>query len=156
MSTLTRYRWPGLLVFALVVALVAVTGGLAASNAGAVYVRLDLPSWAPPQWLFGPVWTVLYALIAISGWLVWKSHGLDRSFVPYVVQLVLNALWTPLFFGAGLYGTAFVDITLLWAAIVVNIVMFLRRSRAAGWLLAPYLLWVTFAAALNLSIWLAN
>ncbi|TKK81277.1 tryptophan-rich sensory protein [Herbidospora galbida] len=156
MSTLTRYRWPGLLVFALVVALVAVTGGLAASNAGAVYTQLDLPSWAPPQWLFGPVWTVLYAMIAISGWLVWEACGLDRSFVPYVVQLVLNALWTPLFFGAGLYGAAFVDIALLWVAIVVNIVVFLRRRRVAGWLLVPYLLWVTFAAALNLSIWTAN
>ncbi|WP_062343989.1 TspO/MBR family protein [Herbidospora yilanensis] len=156
MSTLTRHRWPALLVFALVVALVAVTGGLAASNAGAVYARLDLPAWAPPQWLFGPVWTVLYALIAISGWLVWQTRGLDSSFTPYVVQLVLNALWTPLFFGAGLYGAAFVDIVLLWVAIVVTIVMFLRRHRVAGWLLVPYLLWVTFAAALNLAIWTAN
>lgn len=156
MSTLTRHRWPGLALFALVVALVAVVGGLAATNAGAVYVRLDLPVWAPPQWLFGPAWTVLYILIAISGWLVWEARGFDSSFVPYAVQLVLNALWTPLFFGAGLYGAAFLDISLLWVAILVNIVMFLRRRPVAGWLLAPYLLWVTYAGALNLFIWLSN
>ncbi|WP_083958968.1 TspO/MBR family protein [Herbidospora mongoliensis] len=156
MSTLTRHRWPGLVVFALVVALVAVVGGLAASNAGAVYSRLELPSWAPPQWLFGPAWTVLYILIAISGWLVWEARGFDRSFVPYAVQLVLNALWTPLFFGAGLYGWAFADISLLWVAILVNLVMFFRRRQAAGWLLVPYLLWVTYAGALNLSIWTSN
>ncbi|GAB1820875.1 TspO/MBR family protein [Herbidospora sp. RD11066] len=156
MSTLTRHRWPGLLVFALAVALVAVVGGLAAANAGAVYSRLELPSWAPPQWLFGPAWTVLYLLIAISGWLVWEARGLDASLVPYAIQLVLNALWTPLFFGAGLYGTAFADISLLWVAILVTLVMFLRRRPVAGWLLVPYLLWVTYAGALNLAIWTSN
>lgn len=146
-------------VFLAAVAVVAVVGGLASADAGAVYARLEQPAWAPPQWLFGPAWTVLYLLIAASGWLVWRSAGLYAArafFVAYGVQLLLNAAWSPLFFGAGLYGAAFVDIVLLAVAIVVTMALAVRHSRTAALLLVPYLLWVGYAGALNLAIWLLN
>lgn len=120
------------------------------------YAALVTPSWAPPAWLFGPVWTVLYVLIAVSGWLAWRRSDSLRILVPYVVQLVLNAVWTPLFFGAGWYGWAVVDIVALWVAIVATMWVFRKVSPLATVLLVPYLLWVSFATALNISIWLAN
>ena len=110
-----------------------------------------------PSWLFGPVWTVLYVMIAVSGWLVWRRAGWVRSaHGMYAVQLVLNMLWSPLFFGAGLLGLAFADILLLAASIVATIVLFARVSRLAAVLLVPYLAWVGFASALNFAIWRLN
>jgi len=142
-----------LLGFGAAVAVVAVVGGLAAANAADRYAGFDLPSWAPPSWLFGPVWTVLYVMIAVSGWLVWRRSGLTSpAHVVYGVQLLLNMLWTPLFFAAGLPWLAFAEIVLLWLSVVATIVLFARHSRPAAWLLVPYLAWVTFAAALNLAI----
>ncbi|MDK1475809.1 TspO/MBR family protein [Streptomyces sp. 549] len=151
-------NWLSLVVLVGVCYLVAALGALASSNAGEVYASLDRPAWAPPSWLFGPVWTVLYGLIGVSAWLVWRRHGpaARTALVWWGVQLALNLAWTPLFFGAGQYGPAFVDIAALLAAVVVTLVLFLRLRRAAALLLVPYLLWVAFAAALNLSIWLAN
>jgi tryptophan-rich sensory protein len=149
----------GLAVFAVAVVLVAATGGLAADSAAARYQALDLPSWAPPAGVFGPVWTVLYVLIAVAGWLVWRRRGVagaPGALAAYAVQLGLNALWTPLFFGLGAVGTAFVEICALWIAVACTIVLFLRHSRLAAGLLVPYLAWVTFAAALNGSIWQLN
>jgi tryptophan-rich sensory protein len=102
---------------------------------------------------------VLYTMIAVSGWLVWRRAGWSGArpaLTVYAVQLVLNALWTPLFFGAGLFGLAFAEILLLAAAIVATIVLFARHSRAAAALLVPYLAWVGFAAALNFAIWTLN
>ena len=137
--------------FGLAVAVVAIVGGLA--SASAQYGGLVQPSWAPPSWLFGPVWTVLYVMIAVSGWLVWRRAGWVRSaHGVYAVQLVLNMLWSPLFFGAGLLGLAFVDILLLAASVVATIVLFARVSRLAAVLLVPYLAWVGFASALNFAI----
>ncbi|MFI6508081.1 TspO/MBR family protein [Streptosporangium sp. NPDC050855] len=149
-------RWAGLPVFIVVLALVAVVGSLAAVNAGGEYLSLERPDWAPPQWLFGPAWTVLYVMIALSGWLAWSAAGLTPALGVYAVQLVLNAAWTPLFFGAGRYGLAFAEIVVLWLAIVLTIVLFRRISRPAAWLLVPYLAWVTYAAALNFAIWQLN
>ncbi|MBC8092317.1 MAG: tryptophan-rich sensory protein, partial [Pseudonocardia sp.] len=140
-------------------AVAAVTGSLAAISASDQYGALVQPTWAPPTWLFGPVWTVLYAMIAVAGWLVWRKDGWTgarTALTVFAVQLVLNALWTPLFFGAGLFGLAFVEIVLLWLSIVATIVLFARHSRLAAGLLVPYLAWVTFASALNLAIWLLN
>jgi tryptophan-rich sensory protein len=131
-------------------------GSLPAIDAGGEYLSLERPSWAPPPWLFGPAWTVLYAMIAISGWLAWSARGWTPALGVYAAQLVLNAAWTPLFFGAGQYGLAVAEIAVLWLAIVVNVVMFRRISRPAAWLLVPYLLWVTYAASLNLAIWRLN
>lgn len=149
-------RWAGLPVFAVALVLVAVVGSLSAVNAGGEYLALERPPWAPPQWLFGPAWTVLYIMIAISGWLAWSARGWTPALGVYAAQLVLNAAWTPLFFGAGRYGLAFAEIIVLWVAIAATIVLFRRISRVAAWLLAPYLLWVTYAASLNFAIWRLN
>ncbi|WP_037385856.1 TspO/MBR family protein [Sinorhizobium americanum] len=115
------------------------------------YKQLDKPRWRPPDWLFAPVWTVLYASIGLSGWLVWREAGVAGAALPlsvYAVKLLLNAAWTPIFFGLHRPGLAVVEIMVLWAAILLN--------AAAALLLVPYLAWVSFAAALNLSIWRRN
>lgn len=145
-----------LAAFAAACAAVAVVGSLAAMSAGAEYQALELPPWAPPSWLFGPVWTVLYGLIAISGWLVWKRGDAQRELTLYGAQLVLNAAWTPLFFAANAYELALVDIVLLLGAIVVLTVWFSRKHRVAGLLLVPYVLWVGFATALTIAIVVLN
>jgi translocator protein len=146
----------GLLACVIAVAAAALIGTLAVSGTSQEYASLARPSWAPPSWLFGPVWTALYASMAAAAWLVWRRVGLDRALVPFAVQLLLNAAWTPLFFGAGRYGWALVDIVALWLAIGVTVVVFWRVSRPAALLLVPYWLWVTFATALNASILALN
>lgn len=158
-QTLTPTRlpsWLALLGYAAAVVVVAIVGGVAASGSAETYRELEQPAFAPPSSVFGPVWTVLYATIAVSGWLVWRQVGLDRAMVPYAVQLVLNAAWTPLFFAAGWYGAALVEILVLLAAIAWTIAAFARRSRPAALLLLPYAAWVAFATCLNASIWWLN
>lgn len=145
--------------FLLAVAVAAVVGGLAAAGAGDAYQQLDRPVWAPPSWLFTPVWTVLYLLIAAAGWLVWRASGFRGArgfFVVYAVQLVLNAGWTPLFFGLGWYGAAFAEICLLAASIAALIALGARHDRIAAALFVPYLVWTGYAGALNLAIWVYN
>lgn len=145
--------------FAVAVLATALVGGLAAAGSGGVYAELEVPTWAPPSWLFSPVWTALYVLIAVAGWLVWRAAGLAGAktfFVVYVLQLVLNALWTPLFFALGLYGAALIEIVFLDAAVAATIVLAWRHSRLAALLLVPYLAWSLFATALNTAIWLLN
>jgi translocator protein len=144
-----RTRWWTLLPFLAAVAVVAWVGSLAATASRSTYRELDLPSFAPPGWLFGPVWTVLYVCIGVAGWLVWRQRGWDRVLTLWVVQLLLNLVWTPLFFAAGRYGWAMADIVVLAAAIALLIGWSWRSSRAAALLLAPYLAWVCFAATLN-------
>ncbi|TDD57743.1 tryptophan-rich sensory protein [Kribbella antibiotica] len=145
-----------LAAFAVATAAAALIGVLAVTDTSTQYAGLDQPAWAPPSWLFGPVWTVLYAMIAISGWLVWRRTGWSRALVPYAVQLVLNAIWTPLFFGAGQRGPALIEIVLLWLAIGWTIWTFRPIRRTAAWLLVPYWLWTTFATALNAAVWSLN
>lgn len=123
------------------------------------YAGLNKPSWNPPSWVFGPVWTTLYLMMAVAGWLVWRRLGLAGAAVPltfFAVQLVLNATWSYLFFGLHRPGAAFGEIVLLWLAIVATLVSFWRVQPLAGALLAPYLAWVTFAAVLNFTIWRMN
>jgi benzodiazapine receptor len=151
-----RPQWVGLLGFGAAAAAAALVGGLGVSGTAGEYDSLAQPAWAPPSWLFGPVWTVLYCCIAVSGWLVWRRSGWTAALTVFAVQLVLNAIWTPLFFGAGLRGPALVDIVALWALIGVNIALFWPRSRPAALLLLPYWAWVTFASALNASVWWLN
>ncbi|MEU7976627.1 TspO/MBR family protein [Micromonospora sp. NPDC049089] len=134
----------------------AAIGGLGVQGTTAEYANLRQPDWAPPSWLFGPVWSLLYALIAVAGWLVWRRVGFSPALWAWTTQLVLNAIWTPLFFGAGQYGLAFAEIVLMWLAIGLTVVLFARVSRVATALLLPYWAWVTFAAALNLAIWQLN
>lgn len=134
-------------------------GALATFKAQAIYGQLIQPTWAPPGWLFGPVWTTLYTMMAIAAWLVWRRGGFAQNRVAmfwFGLQLVLNALWSWLFFAwmQGLWSL--VNITLLWLAIIVTLVTFWRSNRLAGALLIPYLLWVSFAAALNYAMWQLN
>lgn len=123
------------------------------------YTALSKPSWNPPNWLFGPVWSLLYLLMAISVWLVWKKEGLQAAIIPlgiFLLQLVLNAAWPWLFFGLHEMAIAFIEILALWVAILVCIILFWRITLISGILLLPYLLWVTFASVLNYNLWKLN
>jgi translocator protein len=135
----------------------AITG--AVFRPGDWYERLAKPSWRPPNRLFAPVWTFLYFTIAISGWLVWREAGFGGGAQPlaiYSFQLVLNAAWTPIFFGLHRPDLGFLDIVLIWLSIIATIALFFPIHAAAALLLLPYLAWVTFAAALNFAIWRLN
>lgn len=126
---------------------------------GPWYAALEKPEWTPPNAVFPPVWTALYLMMAVAAWLVWRRGGFAAAraaLVLYLVQLGLNAAWSYLSFGLHRLDIAFYDIVALWLAIVLVTVMFWRRSRAAGALMVPYLLWVGFAAGLNLMIWRLN
>ncbi|MGC4744618.1 TspO/MBR family protein [Micromonospora sp. DT201] len=155
-KTSGRRRWWALAGFAAFVFVAAAIGGLGVQGTTDEYASLRQPDWAPPSWLFGPAWTLLYALIAVAGWLAWRRVGFSSALWAWTAQLVLNAIWTPLFFGAGQYGLAFAEIVLMWLAIGLTVALFARVSRVAATLLLPYWAWVTFAAALNLSIWRLN
>ncbi|MEU6205800.1 TspO/MBR family protein [Micromonospora musae] len=148
--------WWALVGFGAAVAVAAAIGALGVRGTGAEYAALDRPAWAPPGWLFGPVWSLLYALIALAGWLVRRRVGIGAALWAWVAQLALNAAWTPIFFGTGRYGTAFAEIVVLWLAIAVTVALFARASRAATLLLLPYWAWVSYAAALNFAIWRLN
>ena len=151
-----RNPWLVLAGFFGVVAVVAVVGALAATSANDVYARLEQPPWAPPPAVFGPVWTVLYVTIAVSGWLYWRTDGETRGFAAYGVSLLFNLLWTPLFFESQAAEAALVDILLLDVAVVVTIGLFARRSKAAALLQLPYLAWILYATALNAAIVVLN
>lgn len=130
-------------------------------TAGAIpgwYAGLEKPAFNPPNWLFGPVWTTLYLMMAVSLFLLWESRGKGRALpaVLFAVQLVLNALWSVLFFGMHQTLLAFVEIVILWLSIVACIAVFWPRTRAGALLLVPYALWVGFAAVLNLALHLLN
>lgn len=147
-----------LLVFVLLSALAALPGAVL-FRPGDWYRRIDKPGWRPPDRAFGPVWAVLYLMIAVSGWLVWRDGGAAMLFpelTAFGVQLVLNALWSAVFFGAHRMGWALFEIVLLWLAIALTIIVFLPVSALAAGLLVPYLLWVSLAVALNFSVWRRN
>jgi translocator protein len=149
-----------LVVFLALAFAAAAIGGLsAAGGPGDWYHSLRRPSWNPPDWVFGPVWSVLYLSIGVAGWLVWREDGsarVDGALTLWAVQLVLNAAWTWLFFRLHRPGLAFIDIVALALAIAATIVLFGRVSQLAAVLLVPYLVWVCFAAALNGTIWHLN
>lgn len=135
--------------------------GAAMTNASVTtwYPTLTKPSWNPPDWLFGPVWSLLYLMIAVAGWLVWRRGPAEhpvRLWLPYLAQLALNTAWSGIFFGLRQPGWAFAEVLLLWAAIVATMLVFAPRSKLAAALFAPYLAWVSFAAYLNLTIWRLN
>ena len=137
----------------------AAIGGAASIQAAPFYTQLVRPDWAPPSSIFGPVWTVLYTLMGIAAWLVWRVGGFraaKSALTLFLVQLTLNALWSWLFFGWHRGAFAFADILVLWALIVGTLISFWRIRPLAGALLAPYLLWVSFACALNYSVWQLN
>lgn len=126
---------------------------------GEWYAALHKPAWNPPNWIFGPVWTALYTMMGVAAWLVWRRGGWGAQAMPlalFLVQLVLNAAWSWLFFGLHRPGLAFAEIVLLWLAILATALAFRPVSAAAFWLLVPYLAWVTFAAVLNFTLWRLN
>jgi len=137
----------------------SLVGAVASIQAKSFYGELLQPAWAPPSWLFGPVWTVLYGLMAIAAWLVWRSGGFRTHPIALSVflgQLVVNALWSWLFFVWHLGAWAFADTVLLWILIMATLICFWRVRPLAGVLLLPYLLWVSFASALNYALWQLN
>ena len=145
----------GLVAFLVVTFAVSAFGALFTPGGGSGdwYASLPKPAWTPPGWVFGPAWTLLYVLIAVAAWLVWRARGsLGAAALPlgvWSVQLALNGLWSFLFFGQQLVVPAFAEILVLWLAILATLLVFWRVRPLAGALLLPYLLWVTFAAALN-------
>ena len=146
-----------LLVFIGVCILTAASGGI--FRPGRWYESLAKPSWRPPNWLFGPVWAVLYGMIAVSGWLVWTEAPPGTVTVPmviYGVQLVLNFLWSAIFFGLRRLGLALLEMAFLWLAIVATIVAFYPLHAGAAYMLLPYLAWVSFAFILNWAMWRLN
>jgi tryptophan-rich sensory protein len=153
-------RWLVLLGFLAAAFAAAGLGGLAtASSVGTWYLTLHKPSWNPPGWLFGPVWSVLYTFMAIAAWRIWNhaaAPGVATALRWFFVQLALNALWSGLFFGLRNPGLALAEILLLLAALVVVQVRFWGIDRVAGALWAPYLAWVSFATILNATVWWLN
>lgn len=156
--------WLALVGWIACAAAAGAVGGIASRNAGEFYGTLAKPDWAPPGWLFGPVWSTLYVLMGIAAWLVWRARPAspaDRAtwrlaLALFVGQLALNALWTWLFFAWRQGAMAFGEIVLLWLALVATIWQFGRVRPLAAWLLVPYLGWVTFATALTWAVWQRN
>lgn len=149
----------GLMGWLFVSFIAAAIGAAASIQARPFYIQLTRPEWAPPASVFGPVWTVLYVLIAIAAWLVWRDGGYRAAkyaLTLFLLQLALNALWSWLFFGWHQGALAFADILILWSMIVATLISFWRIKPLAGVLLVPYLLWVSFASILNYSVWQLN
>jgi benzodiazapine receptor len=152
-------RWLMLIVF---FAVCLGAGGLGsfftASSVRDWYPKLRKPAGTPPSWIFGPVWTTLYLMMAVSAWLVWREYG--RGALPalliFFAQLALNIAWSGIFFGSRMPGVAFVEIVILWLAILFTIFVFYFLVPLAALLLVPYVLWVTYASYLNWGIWRLN
>lgn len=147
--------------------IIAIAVSLLAGIIGSVFTTPSIAGWYaglvkstlnPPAWVFGPVWTTLYLLIGVAFWLIWKSNSREkkRAFQLFVIQFALNAIWSPIFFGAHFIGNAMVVLVLLWASIVLTILVFKKISRPATLLLVPYIIWVSFALYLNVAIWILN
>ncbi len=120
------------------------------------YPSLNKPSWTPPSWLFGPAWMVLYIMMAVAAWLVWRAGNARTALILFGAQLLLNIAWSILFFGARSPGLGLIDVIAMWLAIAATIFAFAMRSRLAAFLMVPYLCWVSFAAALNAAIFMMN
>lgn len=148
---------------------IAIVVSLSAGIIGSFFTTPSIPTWYPtlvkpefnpPSWVFGPVWTTLFILMGIAAYLIWRE-GLNRKDVKialsiFIVQLILNTLWSIIFFAWQSPGGAFAEVIFLWLAIVATIIAFAKISKPAAWLLAPYILWVSFAAYLNYTIWMLN
>ncbi len=170
MDSQTSYRGrnsrPNWLVLAAFIAAALGVGALGAlfspgvsAAAGQWYEMLGKPEWAPPNSWFGPVWTALYVSMGTSAWLIWRERyhrGRSAALAAYTIQLLLNAAWAPLFFGLKNIGAGLFVIVALWLAIVWTIREFAVVKGVAAWILAPYLIWVSFASALNLALWRMN
>ena len=151
--------WRGLIGWLLATLAAGAVGALATRHARAFYGGLIRPAWAPPGWLFGPVWTALYLLMGVAAWLVWRTAGWTGATVAlslFLAQLICNAAWSWFFFAWRRGDLAFADVSLLLGLIVATIFAFAHVHRLAAILLLPYLAWVAFAAALTRAVWRAN
>jgi len=153
-----RNNFIKLIISVIVAELAGVIGSIFTSSSVSTWYRtLPKPAFNPPNWVFSPVWIALFLLMGIAAFLIWKKgwkhKGVRVALFVYAIQLVLNIFWSIIFFGWRSPAAAFSEILLLWLAILLTIILFSRLSRAAAWLLVPYILWVTFAAVLNFSIW---
>jgi tryptophan-rich sensory protein len=155
-----RQSWVSLVPFVVVCFAAAGIGSLfTARSVNTWYPQLRRPEWTPANWIFGPVWTTLYLLMGISAWLVWRSTTWSAGWFPltlFAIQLVLNSLWSVIFFGLRQVGAAFAEVLLLWMMVVATTLAFLPISILAAWLLIPYLGWILFASYLNFRIWQMN
>lgn len=154
-------RLTGLLVFLALSAAVAVIGALSTvEGVAGWYLGLNKPAFTPPNWIFGPVWTALYAAIAVAGWRIWlrpqDAPGRNLGLTLYGLQMALNLLWSPLFFAVHAMVLALADIVLLIATVAASALVFRRLSPLAAWLLVPYLAWLSFATVLNFAVWRLN
>lgn len=160
MSSFSKQKqFLGLVAWLVVSFATSAVGALASVRASAFYAQLEQPGWAPPPEVFGPVWSVLFALMGVAAWLVWRSGGFGPNRLPlslFFLQLGFNALWSWLFFAWHLGLFALVDIAVLWVLIAATILAFWRVRPLAGALLIPYLLWVSFASVLNFALWRLN
>ncbi len=153
----SRTRLFGLIGWLAVVFVAAAIGAIASVDAKSFYAELTRPSWAPPGYVFGPVWTTLYTLMGISAWLVWRNSRLySWAIIIFVIQLSINALWSWLFFAWHLGAWAFWDVLLLWVFIIATMILFWPVNRMAALLLVPYFLWVSFASVLTWYVWQMN
>lgn len=160
-SSKSLFRIAGLFFWIGICFFVAWTGaqvspGIASSE---WYDTLIKPDWNPPGWLFGPVWTTLYIIMGVAAWLVWKEFGFKKArpaLIAFLIQLGLNGLWSQIFFNLQEPGWAFAEIIVLLAAIIYTTFLFYQKNTAAGWLMVPYILWVSFATVLNGTIWYMN
>ena len=157
----SKHPWIGLIVLLVVCfAAAGVGGAVTAPKIPGWYATLIKPSWNPPNWIFGPVWSALYCCMAVAAWLVWRKGGLAGARLPlalFGVQLFLNVLWSCASSSASrIPASAFLEVLLLWASIAATMVLFWQRSTLAGMLFIPYLAWVSFASVLNFTIWRLN
>ncbi|MEQ1647973.1 MAG: TspO/MBR family protein [Hyphomicrobiaceae bacterium] len=147
-------RYSALAVFVGIVAVAAVFGSR--YMPGLWYASLNKPAWTPPNWLFGPVWTILYMMIAVAGWRVWRAGGVSLALGIWLFNVAANGLWSYLMFGQHNIGLALADISVVWLSIVAFIVLARPIDRWASLLFVPYLVWVTYASALNVALWSLN
>ena len=158
--TKTLANSTGLVIFLVLCLLVGGIGGsITASSVDTWYKTLQKPVFNPPDWLFAPVWTTLYVMMAVAGWRVWKRVGLSagrRAFLVYALQLFLNLAWSYLFFGLQRIDLALIEIIVLLTVVIINTLMFWRIDRLAGMLYVPYVLWIFYAKLLNFSLLMLN
>lgn len=155
-----KNNWVKLVLSLVLIVGIGSLGGLFTyPEIGTWYATLQKPSFQPPNWLFGPVWTLLYTLMAISFYLIWKQPPSElrrKAIAIFVIQFVLNFCWSIIFFNRHQVGWALVEIGVMWICILLTILRFSKLSSTAAWLLVPYILWVSFATLLNAAIWKLN
>jgi translocator protein len=150
-------KWIVLAAFiALCLGVGALAGFATSQSIDTWYLTLNKPSWNPPNWVFGPAWTILYTMMAVAAWLVWQKPDPKGALMLWVGQLAINFAWSFLFFGARSPGLGLICVIAMWLAIAATIFAFALKSRPAAYLMVPYLMWVSFATALNAAIWMLN